>query len=295
MTKTNNNISIKVGDVTINSNDIPKNGIDLNKLSKNSKAILSCFDTNGDNKLSRQEIENAISLFEAQDKQVEGGLRSKEKDGELDEYELANVKFKKPITKKQLAEIELSIVTSMCMESRDITAGYVLENARSAERKVKSSPDANKLVKVENIEVKKLAAETLYREMVTVKALEKGLKRTNNDMWLKDDAGNHYKWNGADYQKVSNVYYVSKDGTYKTKENINKKGQKRLATYSPNGRLWSVQARNYKNSIYKNKEYQAKILGLNQDDRDFDYYHPGENLNYTFMWNDESHEFRRVR
>ena len=46
-------VSIKIGNVTLSTANIPDNGIDLTKLSDEKKENLSIFDTNDDGKLSR--------------------------------------------------------------------------------------------------------------------------------------------------------------------------------------------------------------------------------------------------
>ena len=61
-------VSIKIGNVTLSTANIPKEGIDLTKLSEDAKKSLSIFDTNDDGKLSRTEINNAILKFARADK-----------------------------------------------------------------------------------------------------------------------------------------------------------------------------------------------------------------------------------
>ena len=212
MTQTNNNISIKVGSVTLNSNDIPKDGIDLNKASKNSKEILSCFDVNNDGKLSRQEIKNAISVFSSKDENIKTDLGTVAKDGVLDDKELSNVKI------------------------------YDTQQKRA-----------------KNVAELKNAAEVLVKNMVREKM---DLQPTYNDNWAKDSSGTHYKWNGATYQKQDNVYFVAKNGSYKTKDKTDDKNAFIHTTYMPNGLPKSIQLKTADNKkAYANPNFVDKKVG----------------------------------
>ena len=176
---TNRDISINVAGNDLTTNATP-GGIDLTKLNENEKKLLSVFDSNGDNKLSQAEINQAILKFDSVDKtrteSVEKGDQiistTTKKNNKLEDVELKNLHIKNPGQGKKAMEVA---------------------------------------------EIKE-AAKLLYREQLKSNLMkEQGFEATYDANWLKDKEGNHYLYDGKSFVKSTNVCFVGKDGSIKTK------------------------------------------------------------------------------
>mgnify|MGYP004629336433 CR=1 FL=1 len=211
---TPNNISVKIGNITLSTNDIPEKGIDLNKVDKESKTILSCFNTDNDKEhLSASEIRHAISVFASKDKPMNTDLGIVPKDGILVDEELSNVRI------------------------------YDKQQKR-----------------IKNVADLKEAAATLVKNMVREKMQ---LQPTYNENWAKDSSGAHYKWNGTTFKKIDNVYFVDKQGNYKTKTKTDNPNKFIHKSYLANGKPQYIQMKTADGKkTYVNPQQVADKAGL---------------------------------
>lgn len=279
MTKPND-VSIKVGDVTLSTANVPKDGSNLNKLDIIAKNLLSIFDKNNDGKLSATEINNAIIKLASADKtHTEAYLNDPDrsittkKNGELDDVELETLKFElKALTLEERTEL-----SNIFEKQRGKMDRYT--HTRTFERCIQ---DENRTAFIGEI---KNAAKELYKAMARENEINKnGLQDTYNDNWLKDKAGNHYRYNPEtlSYEKMPNVEYVGKDGSYRT---VNEKGQKIVHGHK------TLQVLNNENKAYINADYAAETAGLTK-------YRNGyisEKDGTMYIWNDQKHLFEEAK
>lgn len=235
--------SIRIGDVTLNTNNIPNEGLDYSKLDQNTKNMLSVFDTdNQKGHLSSKELKNLFNFLENHDVTytenfkrengdiVETGLRVHKKNDELDktEQDAANKDLKNKLSSK------------------------IKDNT--------------------NVNVKDLAVTIASQFKKQQRMHEMGLLDTYNSDFCKDKNGKHYKWNGTNFEEQKDVFYVSKknnDGSYYTKTKVDKEGRFSQKTYDKEGMLTSIQLKNTqkengknKTFTYSNPDFVAKKLGL---------------------------------
>lgn len=95
-------------------------------------------------------------------------------------------------------------------------------------------------------------------------AKEQGLRPTyNSKFYYSETEKEHYKWNPKTkkFTKYPNIAYFNKDKTYVRKYK-NKDGSSNVINYSADGYPTRMQARNWQNKPYLNKDFVAKKLGL---------------------------------
>lgn len=306
-------VSIRVGNVTLSTANVPKDGIDLTKLSGDTQQLLSIFDTNGDKKLSRAEIENGIMKLAAADKthSEENGdqIITTKKNGVLEDIELESLKLKVDWSKIELDHINECEVTAHEKKAllKEIKShlkefaekmGISIDEARKQISEIevdidKSLYEIQKMKRnkrtADSYEIKG-AAKELQKQMVAENEIKKnGLQRTYNENWLKDAKGNHYKFNEQTmkFEKVNNVDYVAKDGSYRTHIK-NKKGQQVLRTYSEPAEKNEIKVLNYENKAYIKPDYAAKLAGLTKWGNGYQNKSDG----CLFKWDSEKHVFR---
>lgn len=294
-------VSIKIGNVTLSTANIPKEGIDLTKLSEDAKKSLSIFDTNDDGKLSRTEINNAILKFARADKthteqdenDPDKSITTR-KNGKLEDVELKGLyKRKQPLS--ELEELAALHEAEQAYKSAMLGVAY----GGNSEELAKLTEEAKGLVEksqskrtISSYELKN-AAKELQKELVRANMIQKkGFEETHNDNWVKDSSGNHYKYNydTLNFEKVDNVDFVSKDGSYRTRIK-NQKGQQILTTYDQESLPTTIKALNYKNGVYIKPNYVAKIAGLELLDPNMDIYLDQNEVKY--YWDNDTHSFVR--
>lgn len=125
-------------------------------------------------------------------------------------------------------------------------------------------------------------------------AKEQGLRPTYNPkFYYSETEKEHYKWNPKTkkFTKYSNIAYFNKDQTYVRKYK-NKDGSSKVINYSADGYPTKMQARNWQNKNYMNKEFAAKKLGLQET-----YATKSSNVYYDkatkrhYQWNEKTHAF----
>ncbi len=122
-------------------------------------------------------------------------------------------------------------------------------------------------------------------------AEQMGLRKTyRSDFYYSEKEKMHYKWDKKKKQfvKYPNIDYFEKDGSYR-RSYKNSDGSKRIINYSSDGYPTSMQARNYQNKTYTNKDFVAKKLGLRKTYGENIYY--DEKTKKHYEWNKEKHTF----
>ena len=122
-------------------------------------------------------------------------------------------------------------------------------------------------------------------------AEQMGLRKTyRSDFYYSETEKMHYKWDKKKKQfvKYPNIDFVNKDGSYR-RSYKNSDGSKRIINYSSDGYPTSMQARNYQNKSYTNKDGAAKKLGLRKTYGENIYY--DEKTKKHYEWNKEKHTF----
>lgn len=125
-------------------------------------------------------------------------------------------------------------------------------------------------------------------------AKEQGLRPTYNPkFYYSETEKEHYKWNPKTkkFTKYSNIAYFNKDQTYVRKYK-NKDGSAKVIDYSADGYPTRMQARNWQNKNYLNKDFAAKKLGLQPTyatKSEGIYYDKGTKMHYK--WNEKTHAF----
>ena len=122
-------------------------------------------------------------------------------------------------------------------------------------------------------------------------AEQMGLRKTyRSDFYYSETEKMHYKWDKKKKQfvKYPNIDFVNKDGSYR-RSYKNSDGSKKIINYSSDGYPTSMQARNYQNKTYTNKDFVAKKLGLRKTYGENIYY--DEKTKKHYEWNKEKHTF----
>ena len=125
-------------------------------------------------------------------------------------------------------------------------------------------------------------------------AKEQGLRPTYNPkFYYSETEKEHYKWNPKTkkFTKYPNIAYFNKDQTYVRKYK-NKDGSAKVIDYSADGYPTKMQARNWQNKNYLNKDFAAKKLGLQPTyatKSEGIYYDKGTKMHYK--WNEKTHAF----
>ena len=125
-------------------------------------------------------------------------------------------------------------------------------------------------------------------------AKEQGLRPTYNPIfYYSETEKEHYKWNPKTkkFTKYSNIAYFNKDKSYVRKYK-NKDGSAKVIDYSSDGYPTKMQARNWQNKNYLNKDFAAKKLGLQPTYATKSkgiYYDKGTKMHYK--WNEKTHAF----
>lgn len=125
-------------------------------------------------------------------------------------------------------------------------------------------------------------------------AKEQGLRPTyNSKYYYSETEKEHYKWNPKTkkFTKYPNIAYFNKDQTYVRKYK-NKDGSAKVIDYSADGYPTKMQARNWQNKNYLNKDFAAKKLGLQPTyatKSEGIYYDKGTKMHYK--WNEKTHAF----
>lgn len=125
-------------------------------------------------------------------------------------------------------------------------------------------------------------------------AKEQGLRPTYNPkFYYSETEKEHYKWNPKTkkFTKYSNIAYFNKDQTYVRKYK-NKDGSAKVIDYSSDGYPTKMQARNWQNKPYLNKDFVVKKLGLQPTyatKSEGIYYDKGTKMHYK--WNEKTHAF----
>ena len=125
-------------------------------------------------------------------------------------------------------------------------------------------------------------------------AKEQGLRPTyNSKFYYSETEKEHYKWNPKTkkFTKYPNIAYFNKDQTYVRKYK-NKDGSAKVIDYSADGYPTKMQARNWQNKNYLNKDFAAKKLGLQPTyatKSEGIYYDKGTKMHYK--WNEKTHAF----
>ena len=128
----------------------------------------------------------------------------------------------------------------------------------------------------------------------TAAAKQQGLRPTYNpQFYYNETEKEHYKWNPKTkkFTKYSNIAYFNKDQTYVRKYK-NKDGSSKVINYSADGYATKMQARNWQNKNYLNKEFAAKRLGLQETYATKSkgvYYDKATKRHY--QWNEKTHAF----
>ena len=128
----------------------------------------------------------------------------------------------------------------------------------------------------------------------TAAAKEQGLRPTYNPkFYYNETEKEHYKWNPKTkkFTKYPNIAYFNKDQTYVRKYK-NKDGSAKVIDYSADGYPTKMQARNWQNKNYLNKDFAAKKLGLQPTyatKSEGIYYDKGTKMHYK--WNEKTHSF----
>ena len=124
-------------------------------------------------------------------------------------------------------------------------------------------------------------------------AKEQGLRPTYNPkFYYNETEKEHYKWNPKTkkFTKYPNIAYFNKDQTYVRKYKTKTVLQK--IDYSADGYPTRMQARNWQNKNYLNKDFAAKKLGLQPTyatKSEGIYYDKGTKMHYK--WNEKTHSF----
>ena len=125
-------------------------------------------------------------------------------------------------------------------------------------------------------------------------AKEQGLRPTyNSKFYYSETEKEHYKWNPKTkkFTKYPNIAYFNKDQSYVRKYK-NKDGSAKVIDYSADGYPTRMQARNWQNKNYLNKDFAAKKLGLQPTyatKSEGIYYDKGTKMHYK--WNEKTHAF----
>ena len=125
-------------------------------------------------------------------------------------------------------------------------------------------------------------------------AKEQGLRPTYNPIfYYSETEKEHYIWNSKTkkFTKYSNIAYFNKDKSYVRKYK-NKDGSAKVIDYSSEGYPTRMQARNWQNKNYLNKDFAAKKLGLQPTyatKSEGIYYDKGTKMHYK--WNEKTHAF----
>ena len=125
-------------------------------------------------------------------------------------------------------------------------------------------------------------------------AKEQGLRPTYNPkFYYSETEKEHYKWNPKTkkFTKYSNIAYFNKDKSYVRKYK-NKDGSAKVIDYSRDGYPTKMQARNWQNKNYLNKDFVVKKLGLQPTyatKSEGIYYDKGTKMHYK--WNEKTHAF----
>ena len=125
-------------------------------------------------------------------------------------------------------------------------------------------------------------------------AKEQGLRPTYNPIfYYSETEKEHYIWNSKTkkFTKYSNIAYFNKDKSYVRKYK-NKDGSAKVIDYSDDGYPTKMQARNWQNKNYLNKDFAAKKLGLQPTyatKSEGIYYDKGTKMHYK--WNEKTHSF----
>ena len=125
-------------------------------------------------------------------------------------------------------------------------------------------------------------------------AKEQGLRPTYNSKFYYSEAEKeHYKWNPKTkkFTKYPNIAYFNKDQTYVRKYK-NKDGSSKVIDYSADGYPTKMQARNWQNKPYLNKDFVVKKLGLQEayaTKSEGIYYDKATKMHYK--WNEKTHAF----
>ena len=125
-------------------------------------------------------------------------------------------------------------------------------------------------------------------------AKEQGLRPTyNSKFYYSETEKEHYKWNPKTkkFTKYPNIAYFNKDQSYVRKYK-NKDGSAKVIDYSADGYPTKMQARNWQNKNYLNKDFAAKKLGLQPTyatKSEGIYYDKGTKMHYK--WNEKTHSF----
>lgn len=125
-------------------------------------------------------------------------------------------------------------------------------------------------------------------------AKEQGLRPTyNSKFYYSETEKEHYKWNPKTkkFTKYPNIAYFNKDKTYVRKYK-NKDGSAKVIDYSADGYPTKMQARNWQNKPYLNKDFVVKKLGLQETyatKSNGIYYDKATKMHYK--WNEKTHAF----
>lgn len=351
-------VSIKIGDVTLSTANVPKGGIDLNKLNEDTKNALSIFDKNNDGKLSAAEINDAIIKLKSADKthsEVDVNDSDKtittKKNGKLDDVELESAKFEysKKLKVEDLRSMDMNTLNKLQKQLNEysmediyilsrnknypfeegrqkldelITAIRYLNNEKnnggsagriemlestinSISREMEhlhinlqyvldtlaNNPEQKQVASVTQL---KNGAKALQKSIIRENEIKKnGLLETYNENWLKDTAGNHYRYNEQTmtFEKIPNVEYVAKDGSYRTREK-NEKAQQIVKTYNKQDKQ-TIKVLNSENKAYTNPDYAAKVAGLEKTNNGYEEFYEDAN-NQPYVWDATKHTFRQT-
>lgn len=292
-------VSIKIGNVTLSTANIPDNGIDLTKLSEEKKENLSIFDTNDDGKLSRTEVNNAILKFARadrahteQDENDPDKSITTRKNGELEDVELRGLyKRKQPLSEAEALELkqEAEQTYRTALAAGVFGGNSDVVNSMTDEAKGLVEMSQSKRT-ISSYELKN-AAKELQKELIRADLIKKkGFEETYNDSWLKDSNGNHYKYNydKLNFEKVDNVEFVAKDGSYRTRTK-NKKGQQISISYDQLTNPTTIKVLNPEGKVYIKSNYAAQVAGLELVDPNSDLYTDQNNVCY--YWDNDTHSF----
>ena len=287
-------VRINIGGFELDSNKLPKEGLDYSEFDERTKMALSVFDT--DNKkghLSLSELQKAISFFASQDGVAENDVDFEgnkkvtyhQKDGKLDSYETKTSEnaFYSKLTPKLVAKyLEKH---PECKNPEEISDAIIIAKRRNLFGYDVKEQDKFMLANMDD------ALEIIHMAII---ANQKGYKQTNIGKYVfQSNDGKFYTYYNGEF------YSANKSGRFSIKQKLNEKGQQSSKVYDKDGNFVMLEALNYENKMYE-KDYAAKILGFDKCQEGFYRQNTtgardwqGNGLAFeVYTWDDKDHAFK---